>query len=156
MARQRAEENEEPSQRGDRPATGQVAIAAMGDAVILLLFAAIGRASHGEQVAGAVMRMVGTAAPFLLGWFAIAPLLGVYAPRSFTSARSSMSHTGRAWIAGCLVGLAIRSALQHRIVPASFAAITLVFNLVLLLAWRSILLLVFRNASRRSTGSGEG
>jgi hypothetical protein len=42
---------------------GRVALLVGGDATALLLFAAVGRANHGEGLAGAL----GTAAPFLLG-----------------------------------------------------------------------------------------
>lgn len=120
------------------PSAARPAAAATGDALAILAFAAIGRASHGEQ-AGALLRTLGTALPFLIGWFAAALGTGAYTVLAFSSLRASLFHTARAWLLGGLIGLAIRSALEHRLVPASFAAIALSFNLVTLSLWRSIL-----------------
>jgi hypothetical protein len=53
-----------------------VALLVVGDAAALLIFAAIGRMNHGEGLA--LGDVVGTASPFLAGWFGAAALLGGY------------------------------------------------------------------------------
>jgi hypothetical protein len=51
----------------------------IGDALALLIFAALGRASHGEAAGlTALTQVAETAAPFIIGWFAVAPLFGAY------------------------------------------------------------------------------
>ena len=58
---------------------------AAGDALAILAFAAIGRGNHGEGMFfGDVL---GTALPFLIGWFATAPLTGTFGEDARVSAR---------------------------------------------------------------------
>jgi hypothetical protein len=116
-------------------------IAAAGDATILLAFAAIGRASHREQGAELVPGVLGTAAPFLVGWYAAALLLGVYRADTFSSPRKSAFAAAYSWLPGGLIGLAIRSALEGHVVPVSFAIVALSFNLPLLLLWHAAIVL---------------
>lgn len=113
-----------------------VPLAAAGDALIFLIFAVIGRASHGEAIGSAALRTVGTALPFLVGWFVAALAWKAYAANTLHSYRAGLTRVAVAWITGAIIALAIRSLLEHRIVPATFAAIALGFNLVLLLLWR--------------------
>ena len=58
---------------------------AAGDALAILAFAAIGRGNHGEGMFfGDVL---GTALPFLIGWFGTAPLTGTFGEDARVSAR---------------------------------------------------------------------
>lgn len=62
---------------------------AAGDALAILAFAAIGRGNHGEGMFfGDVL---GTALPFLIGWFATAPLTGTFGEDARVSARRRRS-----------------------------------------------------------------
>ena len=66
---------------------------AAGDALAILAFAAIGRGNHGEGMFfGDVL---GTALPFLIGWFATAPLTGTFGEDARVSARRRRSFAPR-------------------------------------------------------------
>lgn len=119
--------------------------AMVGDAVIFVLFAAIGRASHGEAVGNAVLRTLGTALPFLAGWLVGALTWKAYAAEALRDYRTGLWRVVLAWVTGAILALAIRSVLEHRIVPASFAAIAFGFNMILLLLWRTALVTAARN-----------
>ncbi len=119
-------------------------LAMIGDAIVFLTFAGIGRASHGEAVASAAIRTVGTALPFLAGWFAAAVAWRAYAAETLHSYRAGLTRVVVTWVSGAVIALAIRSLLEHRLVPATFAGIAFGFNLVLLLLWRTVVVAVGR------------
>ena len=49
----------------------------VGDAIVFLIFAAIGRNNHGEASGfAAIPQIVLTALPFAVGWFIVAPFVG--------------------------------------------------------------------------------
>jgi hypothetical protein len=51
----------------------------VGDAIAFLVFAAIGRGSHGEATGlAAIPQIALTAAPFAAAWFIVAPFAGAY------------------------------------------------------------------------------
>lgn len=114
-------------------------IAAIGEVIILLAFAAIGRASHNHQGQGPILGTLGTTAPFLIGWFAAAFGLGTYRASAFTGVVPAAILAARTWLAGGLIGLVLRSWLEHKLVPVSFVAVTMLFNGVLLTGWRALL-----------------
>lgn len=114
---------------------------AAGDAVILLLFAAIGRTAHHEG--GAVVGTVEVALPFLIGWFAAAWAQGAYRVEAFSDVATSFTLTTRTWLAGGIIGLIIRSVVERHLAPFTFVLIALGFNLVLLCAWRTAVTLAW-------------
>lgn len=119
-----------------------IPVAVIGDAIVFLIFAGIGRASHGEAVGSAAFRTVGTALPFLAGWFAAALAWRAYAADTLHSYRAGLKRVTLTWITGAIIALTIRSLLEHRVVPATFAGIAFGFNLVLLLLWRTVVVTV--------------
>lgn len=123
-------------------------VAMMGDALIFLAFAFIGRTSHREADAGAITGLLGTALPFLAGWFASAVAFGGYASDTLSTVRIATTRTLRVWVIGCAIALAIRSVLEHRIVPLTFAAIAFTFNLMLLATWHGCLAAISRRWRR--------
>lgn len=123
-------------------------VAMMGDALIFLAFAFIGRTSHREADAGAITGVLGTALPFLAGWFAGASAFGGYASDALSTVRIATIHTLRVWVVGCAIALAIRSVLEHRVVPLTFAAIAFAFNLMLLAIWHGSLAAMSRRGRR--------
>lgn len=106
-----------------------------GDAFTLLLFAWIGRASHAEGLD--VVETVETAAPFLLGWFIAAPLLGGYGSEATADVRSAVKATARSWIAGIPLGLLFRALYLRKGIPVSFAIVSMLTTLMLLSLWRA-------------------
>jgi len=116
-----------------------VAAAAAGDALLLLGFAALGRASHHEGQGSAVVEAAIVALPFLAGWFIVAPLCGLFRANVVRSRPAVARRVPAAWLIGGSLGLLLRSTIQHRTTPPSFDAIALGFNLVTLTAWRLLI-----------------
>jgi len=116
------------------------ALALVADLVAVIVFAAIGRASHAES--DGLVGLLGTAAPFAGG------LLVAWAT-PWVRARPAGLRAGGVALAGAVViGLALRAAFLDRL-PPSFAIVALVALAVLLLGWRGLALLVSRRGAQR-------
>jgi Protein of unknown function (DUF3054) len=114
-------------------------LAAAADAVAVVVFAAVGRLSHGEP--DDLLGLVGTAAPFGVGLVA-------------AWATPVVRRDPSAWQAGAVavacvagVGLVLRAGFTGRL-PLSFAVVATVSLAVLLLGWRGLAALVARTAHR--------
>lgn len=124
----------------------------IGDAIALLVFAGIGRLSHGETAAPG--EIIGTAAPFLLGWFLASPWLGAYRVADDTGEVATKSFLGRsmvAWLVAWPISLALRALFMQREIPISFAITTFLFNSILLMGWRSAFALLVLRRSPQTT-----
>lgn len=118
---------------------GQTLTLVIGDAISFLVFAAIGRNSHGEAAGfGAVLEVVRTAGPFLLGWFVVAPFTGALRGELLTHPRSLLKRTSLAWLFAWPLGLGLRALFLQRGIPLSFAIVVGITNTVLLLGWRGV------------------
>jgi hypothetical protein len=124
----------------EEPMTRWGGVALGGDLLLFLIFAAMGRASHGLLLEGPPLwGVVRAAIPFALAWLMLIPLFGGHRPDpSATFARVGV-RTGLAWLGAWSLGLALRSLLLGRPAPLAFALITLIGNGALLLAWRLLL-----------------
>lgn len=111
-------------------------VLALGDAAVFLAFAAIGAASHASSASP--LTIAATAAPFILTWAAVAPLMGAYAPRSVQTYQAVAVTTARAWLVGVPSGLALRGVLTSHLPPPPFAVVTLLSTAVLLGVWRGL------------------
>ncbi|HZO72984.1 MAG TPA: DUF3054 domain-containing protein [Ktedonobacteraceae bacterium] len=119
---------------------GRIAMLVVGDAIIFLIFSAIGRRSHNEAAGfDALWQIALTAAPFALGWFLVSPFVGAFRRGLETQPRKMITRTTLAWTAAWPVGLLIRGLAEQRVPPLSFALITLITNMVLLVLWRGLL-----------------
>jgi Protein of unknown function (DUF3054) len=114
-------------------------LAAAADAVAVVVFAAVGRLSHGEP--DNLLGLVGTAAPFGVGLVA-------------AWATPVVRRDPAAWQAGAVavacvaaIGLLVRAGFTGRL-PLSFAVVTVISLAVLLLGWRGLAALVARAAHR--------
>src|SRR6266566_8846336 len=117
---------------------GRIITLVVGDAIAFLVFAAIGRGSHGEASGlAAIPQIALTALPFAAAWFIVAPFVGAYR-RDLTADPGKMAkRTALAWLLSWPVAMALRGIfVDHGIPPLTFAIITLVFNTVILLVWR--------------------
>src|SRR5437868_10694757 len=110
----------------------------VGDALAFLVFAAIGRSSHGEAAGlAAIPQIVLTAVPFAAAWFIIAPFAGAYRRELTAQPRKMAIRTVLAWLLSWPVAMALRGIfVDHAVPPISFALITLIFNTFILLIWR--------------------
>lgn len=127
--------------------TWEIIAVAIGDVVALLIFAAIGRASHEvASSAGPAVGTVNTAFPFIVSWLALAAISGAFSGQAFYPVPRVIGRTLRASVPAAALGVLLRAALQAA--PNQFYAfrwdsIQLSFILVSALA-TSALLLVWR------------
>jgi quinol-cytochrome oxidoreductase complex cytochrome b subunit len=117
----------------------------VGDAIVFLIFAAIGRNNHGEASGfAAIPQIVLTALPFAVGWFIVAPFVGAYRRVLADQPKAMAIRTAFAWFLAWPVGLLLRWFFVDRVkVPptsasdfAAFATVTFIFNLIVLMVWR--------------------
>ena len=122
-----------PSSPLDRP------LVSMIDAAAIVAFAAIGKASHNADGSLDLLSVFMTAVPFLVSWFAIAPIAGCFTPTATTSGdiKQSVIYTARGWILAIPVGCLLRGVVKGYIPPTPFIIVTMIATLVLLSAGRA-------------------
>jgi hypothetical protein len=116
------------------------ALAFAADVVAVIVFAAVGRASHAES--GDILGLLATLAPFVVG-------LGAAWATPIVRAQPPGLRAGLVVLVGtAAIGLLLRFAFTGRL-PLSFAVVTVVSLGVLVLGWRALSLLVARRARAR-------
>lgn len=121
----------------DRLAT--VTLAAGTDVLAVLVFAAIGRNSHGEMVGP--FEVFTTASPFLVGL-----VTGWLVGRAWQAPLRLPAATA-VWVGATVVGLGVRAAFTHRL-PLTFVLVAAVSLALLLLGWRAVAYRVVRRRSQ--------
>lgn len=111
----------------------------LGDTLVFLVFVLIGRNNHALAVAN-IGAILFTAAPFLLGWFVVAPWFGLFRAEVSRSWRQWLPRLGLAWAIGGPLALVLRTFFLGRpllggIIP-TFAVITLTVTTLFLIIWR--------------------
>ena len=151
------EETNEPatkktSVRKEMPYNQVVITLVIGDALCFLIFAAIGRGSHGEATGiAAIPQVIVTALPFAAGWFLVSPFMGAFRRDVAAQPRTMAIHVALAWVPSWLVAMVLRGIfVDHGVPPVSFALVVLLFNLAILLAWRWLFALI--NTAMRKRG----
>ncbi len=130
---------------GDRRDTGwqRTAILVVGDIVVFLVFAIIGRRSHSES--GNILGPVITALPFAAAWFLVAPFVGAFKRGLERNTGQFALRTFLAWLAAWPVAMLFRGVFVDKGVPPwTFALITLISNTILLQVWRVPFSLFFK------------
>lgn len=108
-----------------------------GDLLVFLLFAALGRASHGLLNEGPMLWGVArAAAPFFISWMIVAWVARLDRMDPTRPLSHGALRTGLAWLGAGILGLSLRSLALGRPAPLPFAVITLVGNGLLLILWR--------------------
>jgi hypothetical protein len=122
----------------------------IGDALIFIIFATIGRRSHHEAAGlSSLVQVIITALPFAAGWFIVSPFIGAYRRGLEVRPRAMAGRTALAWLASWPLAMALRGIfVDHAVPPLSFALITLVSNTILLLVWRWPLALLVSRLKR--------
>ncbi|MBA2678692.1 MAG: DUF3054 domain-containing protein [Ktedonobacteraceae bacterium] len=122
----------------------------LGDVVVFLVFAAIGRRSHGEEAGlSAVLQVVTTAIPFLLGWFLVAPFIGAFRRDIQANPLKMVQRTALAWLAAWPVAMLLRGLLvDHAIPPWTFWLVAFISNTVFLQIWRLPYALIMKRSKR--------
>ena len=101
------------------------------DAVALIVFASVGKASHSADGAIDVAAVLAVAFPFLLSWFGTSPLTGVYRDDC-----SDIRTTIKGWAVSVPLGCAIRGVIKGYVPPVPFVVVTLIVTLVILTTTR--------------------
>ncbi|GCF08328.1 DUF3054 domain-containing protein [Dictyobacter arantiisoli] len=127
----------------------------LGDALVFIIFAVIGRQSHGEDTGlTAALRVIWTALPFALAWFLIAPFMGAFRRELMIEPRPMAKKTALAWVAAWPVGVFLHFVFEQHVptvsTTVSFGLVTLLSNLVLLFVWR--IPFVFTNRAKEQQG----
>ena len=111
----------------------------LGDALALLIVTVIGFASHGETDASYLPRAAALFVALAVGWFALAPALGLFAAERVRSARQlwrpALTGLFAAQLAAILRGLLLRSDVKP--VFAVVLGATAAFGMFV---WRSLAL----------------
>ncbi|MFT4199684.1 DUF3054 domain-containing protein [Gordonia sp. (in: high G+C Gram-positive bacteria)] len=117
-------------------------VSAVVDAVLVLLFATIGRRSHDEGIDP--LGIVHTAWPFLVGAAVGWSLMYVYAQLGSSDSGARVYRPERVlpfgvvvWVSTVAVGMALRAVLRAGTAP-SFIVVATVTLAVFLLGWRAI------------------
>jgi hypothetical protein len=106
----------------------------VGDSATLLMFALLGRRAH--SMGSAMDDVIGTALPFVIGWFLAAPFTGALGPHATANGRQAARYAALTWLVAFPLGLLIRIPLVGRIAHPSFMIVAGVFTLVTLILWR--------------------
>lgn len=126
---------ETPVARQGLPTLTRLLLLIVGDALIFLLFAAIGRRSHSED--NTLLQTAITALPFAAAWFIVSPFIGAFRRNLDVQPGKMSVRAALAWLAAWPVGLLFRGVfVDHKVPPVTFAIITLISNIILLEVWR--------------------
>lgn len=110
-----------------------------GDAVVIFLFAVIGRQSH--DLAGGLSGLnaaFGTAAPFIFAWLVIAPWFGAFHRPAWADPRRAVITTLKAFVPAFIGGVLLRALILGRFSPPTFYLVAAGFMLVMLILWRLV------------------
>jgi hypothetical protein len=115
------------------------ALAFAADVTAVIVFAAVGRLSHGES--GDLFALLGTAAPFLIG------LVATWATPAVRAAPTGWRAGIAVLLGSAVLGLLLRAGFTGRL-PLTFAVIAFGSLAVLLLGWRALSIAVAHGAAQ--------
>jgi hypothetical protein len=118
-----------------------------GDVLTFLPFAALGRRAH--SMGSALDDVVGTAVPFMVAWFVVAPFTGAFRRDATSNPTQGAKRAGLTWLLAFPLGLLIRTPIVGRLPHISFAIVAGVFTLLFLTGWRALFAL--QSDDRRRT-----
>jgi hypothetical protein len=102
---------------------------AAGDAACLAVFVLLGRESH--DLSSGITWYLTVLWPFLLGWFAAAAAVRLYA--SWPNRWMAVAAT---WVAGTAIALVLRSLITQRATPLAFIIVAYAFIGLTVFGWR--------------------
>lgn len=122
----------------------------VGDLLAIATFVVIGEINHGIDPLVRPGYVMGTYAPFLIGWLLLSIPAGVYSVESRTDIQRAVGGTIGAWTGAVVVAQALReTSFFHGEAALTFAIVSLVVGGTFLLGWRA--LAVFLTARGRQT-----
>lgn len=119
--------------------SGRLAVLIGGDVLTLLLFTWFGRSSHALSALDIAAGLT-TAAPFLMSWFALAPLAGLFRAKVNQTWQKFVPRILLVWLiggplAGLLRALFLGRPIPEGIIP-TFVLVTMVVASLFMLIWR--------------------
>jgi hypothetical protein len=111
-----------------------VRTAAIGDALIFLLFPVLGSTEHGTGLTLSVFWR--TLVPFALAWAVVGVPAGVFAKPNLRSVRRTIQRVPIAWLAAGVLGLVARGLFFERPFILSFALVAVGVLMAMLTLWR--------------------
>jgi len=127
--------------------TWEIFVVGLGDVIVLILFAAIGRAQHQvTSSSGPVVGTINTAFPFIIAWLVLAAALGGFSGKAFYPLSRVALRTLRASVLAGPLGVLLRAAVEAAptqfyafrwdTIQPSFILVATVSISVMLLVWR--------------------
>jgi len=112
---------------------------AVGDAVAIGLFVAAGEYSHGFDPTVYPLRALDTFAPFVIGWFVVSLLGGLYTADAWRSPKRVVARTVPAWIGAAAIAQLLRATpLFHGGAAVTFFLVSAAVGAMLLIGWRTV------------------
>lgn len=129
----------EQSQNRPTLSVNRVLVLIIGDALVMLLFAWVGRRSHAMSMLDIRAWLI-AAAPFIITWFLVTPWFGLFKAEVSQHWRKLLPRLLVAWAIGGPLALVLRALFLGRPIPAgiipSFALVALGFTTFFMLIWR--------------------
>lgn len=117
----------------------RIATLAVGDVVVFNVVTTIGLLSHGELTGlGALGQIATITAPFAVGWFLVAPFVGLFRADIAGQLRRVLPRAALAWLIALPIGLLLWSLIRQKPIQPAFAVVTFITNLIVLLGWRGV------------------
>jgi len=116
-----------------------MAALAVGDVLAVLVFVVVGEITHDVDPIAQTGRVLGTLAPFLIGFAVVAMVGGLYTRDAIRSPKRAVSLIVPAWVGAVLIAQALRAtAVFPGGAAVTFAIVSIVVGGSLLLAWRAV------------------
>jgi len=127
--------------------TWEIFVVGLGDVIVLIIFAAIGRAQHQVTSSdGPVVGTINTAFPFIIAWLVVAAALGGFSGKAFFPISRVALRTLRATVLAGPLGVLLRAAAQAAptqfygfrwdSIQPTFILVATVSISVMMLVWR--------------------
>lgn len=116
----------------------------LGDILAILIVTLIGFATHGEAGVSFLPRMAATFLPLVIGWFLLAPALGLFQAETASSAKQLWRPVLAMIFAGALAAVLRGLFLNAPIIPI-FALVLGATSALGMLIWRGIYLFFRRS-----------
>lgn len=104
------------------------------DFLSLMVFAAIGKASHSADGSLDLAAVFTTAFPFLISWFVTSPLTGVYSidDKDENELLDAIKVAAKGWIVAIPLGCIGRGLIKGYVPPLPFVIVTMISTLIIL------------------------
>jgi hypothetical protein len=119
---------------------------AIGDIILLLLFAYGGEVSHELFFPDSlILSVLHAALPFALVWFPAAYVMDALADPRGSRLLNWLARAAGAWFIAAPLGIVVRGWIINRaVIPMTFLEVTYLLGLAFFVGWRVMLILFFR------------